>query len=249
MAKRKGKKVGRALGFSLAAVVLVLGGLFILWYASFANMKKAETAYFDKDGKFVCSEENPFREELLAKLVSVCAKAGTFEEASPYAWDKTLLENRDVNFSDFTILAKDGAKYEIYDYAPLVQARSGERVTVMSPQQRYLYIERTKGDKSLIYRVKFDEKAEEIWELIGKAQRYAYNQMGTFRATVVSSSESMGFGTGGGTVESPEYGRMDVSASSFDWAKPGDTVEVTVLQQPAWFAAGDRPKVTIKKVE
>ncbi len=249
MARQKGKKVGRVLGISLAAVVLVLGVLFTLWYASFANMKKAETAYFDKDGKFVCCEENPFREELLSKLVSVCTKPGNFEEASPYAWDKTLLENRDVNFSDFTILAKDGAKYEIYDYAPLSPNYDIEGVTLMKRPQRYLYIERTKGDKSLVYRVKYDEKAEDIRDLIGKAQRYAYNQMGTFRATVVSSSESMGFGTGGGTVESPEYGRMDVSASSFDWAKPGDTVEVTVLQQPAWFVAGDRPKVTIKKVE
>lgn len=110
----------------------------------------------------------------------------------------------------------------------------------MRRPQRYLYIERTKGEKSLIYRVKFDETAEEIWELIGKAKRYAYNQMGTFRAIVVRV---------GGTVESPEYGRMDVSASSFDWAIPGDTVEVTVLQQPPWFAVGDEPKVTIKKVE
>lgn len=122
MARQNGKKIGRALGISLAAVVLVLGVLFSVWYASFANMKKAETAYFDKDGKFVCSEENPFREELLSKLVSVCTKPGVFEEASPYAWDKTLLENRDKNFSEFTILTKDGAKYEIYDYAPLVQA-------------------------------------------------------------------------------------------------------------------------------
>lgn len=245
MARQNGKKVGRVLGISLAAVVLVLGGLFFFWYASFANMKKVETAYFDKDGKFVCSEENPFREELLSKLVSVCTKPGNFEEASPYAWDKTLLENRDKNFSEFTILAKDGAKYEIYDYAPLVQARSGERVTVMSPQQRYLYIERTKGEKSLIYRVKFDETAEEIWELIGKAKGYVYNQMGTFRATVVSCSEA----SRSGTLESPEYGRITVNANSFDWAKPGDTVEVTMLQQTSRFGINDEPWVRIEKVE
>ena len=249
MARQKAKKVGRALGISLAAIAVVFGGLFVLWYASFADMKKAETAYFDKDGKFVCSEENPFREELLSKLVSVCTKPGTFEEASPYAWDKTLLSNKDKNFSEFTILAKDGAKYEIYDYAPLSPNYDIEGVTLMKRPQRYLYIERTKGEKSLIYRVKFDEKAEEIWELIGKAKGYAYNQMGTFRATVVSSSESMGFGTGGGTVESPEYGRMDVSASSFDWAKPGDTVEVTMLQQTSRFGINDRPWVKIEKVE
>ena len=245
MARQKGKKIGRVLGISLAAIVIVCGGLFLFWYASFADMKKAETAYFDKDGKFVCSEENPFREELLSKLVSVCTKPGTFEEASPYAWDKTLLENRDENFSEFTILAKDGAKYEIYDYAPLVQARSGERVTVMSPQQRYLYIERTKGDKSLVYRVKFDEKAEEIWELIGKAKGYAYNQMGTFRTTVVSCSEA----SRSGILDSPEYGRMSVRAQSFGWAKPGDTVEVTMLKQTSRFGINDRPWVKIEKVE
>lgn len=245
MARQKGKKVGRVLGISLATVVLVLGVLFFLWYASFANMKKAETAYFDKDGKFVCSEENPFREELLSKLVSVCTKAGTFEEASPYAWDKTLLENRDENFSEFTILAKDGAKYEIYDYAPLSPTDDIEGVKLMKRPQRYLYIERTKGDKSLIYRVKFDEKAEEIWELIGKAKGYAYNQMGTFRATVVRCSESSRFGI----LESPEYGRMYVRAQSFGWAKPGDTVEVTMLQQTSRFAINDEPWVRIKKVE
>lgn len=245
MERQKGKKIGRVLGISLAAIAVVCGGLFLFWYASFANMKKVETAYFDKDGKFVCSEENPFREELLSKLISVCTKPGTFEEASPYAWDKTLLENRDENFSEFTILAKDGAKYEIYDYAPLSAAGGGEGFTLMKRQQRYLYIERTKGEKSLIYRVKFDEKAEEIWELIGKAKGYAYNQMGTFRATLVKGSESSRFGT----LESPEYGRMNVNANSFDWAVPGDTVEVTMLQQTSRFAINDVPWVKIKKVE
>ncbi len=245
MARQKGKKVGRALGISLTTIVIVFGGLFFLWYASFANMKKVETAYFDKDGKFVCSEDNPFREELLSKLVSVCTKPGTFEETSPYAWDKTLLSNRDVNFSEFTILAKNGVKYEIYEYAPLSPAGGGEGFALMKRQQRYLYIERTKGDKSLIYRVKFDEKAEEIWELIGKAKGYAYSQLGTFRATLVRGSESMRYGT----VDSLEYGRMDVHANSFDWAVPGDTVEVTMLQQTSRFKASDEPKVTIKKVE
>ena len=245
MARQKGKKVGRVLGISLAAVVLVLGVLFTLWYASFANMKKAETAYFDKDGKFVCSEENPFREELLSKLVSVCTKPGNFEEASPYARDKTLLENRDKNFSEFTILAKDGAKYEIYDYAPLSPNYDIEGVTLMKRPQRYLYIERTKGDKSMVYRVKFDETAEEIWELIGKAKGYAYNQIGTFRATVIRCSEASRFGI----LDSPEYGRMDVNANSFGWAKPGDTVEVTMLQQTSRFGINDEPWVTIEKVE
>lgn len=245
MKRQKGKKVGRVLGIFLVAIVLVLGGLFSVWYASFADMKKVETAYFDKDGKFVCSEENPFREELLSKLVLVCTKPGTFEEASPYAWDKTLLENRDENFSEFTILAKDGAKYEIYDYAPLSPTNDIEGVKLMKRPQRYLYIERTKGEKSLIYRVKFDGKAEEIWELIGKAKGYAYNQLGTFRATLVKGSESMRYGT----VDSPEYGRMDVHANSFDWAVPGDTVEVTMLQQTSRFKASDEPKVTIRKVE
>ncbi len=245
MARQKGKKVGRALGISLAAIVLVFGGLFLFWYASFANMKKVETAYFDKDGKFVCSEENSFREELLSKLVSVCTKPGIFEEASPYAWDKTLLENRDENFSEFTILAKNGAKYEIYDYAPLSAAGGGEGFTLMKRQQRYLYIERTKGEKSLIYRVKFDETAEEIWELIGKAKGYAYNQMGTFRATVVKCSEE----SRSGILDSPEHGILDVRAQSFGWAKPGDTVEVTIPQQTSRFAINDVPWVRIKKVE
>lgn len=245
MARQKGKKIRRVLGISLTTIVIVFGGLFSFWYASFANMKKAETAYFDKDGKFVCSEENPFREELLSKLVSVCTKPGNFEEASPYAWDKTLLENRDKNFSEFTILAKDGAKYEIYDYAPLSPNYDIEGVTLMKRPQRYLYIERTKGDKSLVYRVKFDEKAEEIWELIGKAKGYAYNQMGTFRATVVKCSEASRFGT----LESPEYGRISVRAQSFGWAAPGDTVEVTMLQQTSRFGINDRPWVKIEKVE
>ncbi|MBQ8548835.1 MAG: hypothetical protein IJ427_10100 [Lachnospiraceae bacterium] len=245
MARQKGKKIVRALGISLATVVLVLSGLFFFWYASFANMKNAETAYFDKDGKFVCSEENPFREELLSKLVSVCMKPGAFEEASPYAWDKTLLENRDKNFSEFTILTKDGAKYEIYDYAPLSPNYDIEGVTLMKRPQRYLYIERTKGEKNLIYRVKFDEKAEEIWELIGKAKGYAYNQMGTFRTTVISCSEA----SRSGILDSPEYGRMSVRAQSFGWAKPGDTVEVTMLKQTSRFGINDRPWVKIEKVE
>ncbi len=245
MARQKTKKIGRVLGISLATIMIVFGGLFALWYAAFANMKKVETAYFDKDGKFVCSEENPFREELLSKLVSVCTKPGAFEEASPYAWDKTLLENRDENFSEFTILTKDGAKYEIYDYAPLSPNYDIEGVTLMKRPQRYLYIERTKGEDSLIYRVKFDETAEEIWELIGKAKGYAYNQMGTFRATVVSCSET----SRSGTLESPEYGRMSVRAQSFGWAKPGDTVEVTMLQQTSRFGINDRPWVKIEKVE
>ena len=245
MERQKGKKIGRVLGISLATIVIVCGGLFLFWYASFADMKKAETAYFDKDGKFVCSEENPFREELLSKLVSVCMKPGIFEEASPYAWDKTLLENRDENFSEFTILTKNGAKYEIYDYAPLSPNYDIEGVTLMKRPQRYLYIERTKGEKSLIYRVKFDEKAEEIWELIGKAKGYAYNQMGTFRTTVVSCSEA----SRSGTLESSEYGRISVRAQSFGWAKPGDTVEVTMLQQTSRFGINDRPWVKIEKVE
>lgn len=236
--KKRGRK--RVLFAVTIVVFCLLGVAFLIWYLPFANIKRAEKVYFHEGENFVCSEENPFRDEILSRLKGYCLRP-----AKVYSYEE-------LHMPVLYIEAKNGAKYEVYDiiYLPIVvNSDTGS----YEDNQKSIFdfcIQMTKGDRVLVYRTEYEEAEEELWDLIGRAKGAAYEELGTVTGEVTYRGEKYeGKVYVPCTVRTEQYGRLSVDAKYVDEISVGDTVEVTFPKQTLRFGVYDTPKATIKKIE
>ena len=218
-------------------VLSLLGIAFLIWYLPFANIKRAEKVYFGEGESFVCSEENPFREEILSRLKWYCLKS-----AKVYSYEE-------LHMPVLYIEAKNGAKYEVYDlsYIPLsLDAESGNN---RGPMHDFC-IQMTKGDRVLVYRREYEEAEDELWDLIGRAKGAAYEELGTVMGEVIRRGEkNEGNAYVYFAVQTEEHGILRVDAKYTEEISAGDTVEITFPKQTLRFDVYDTPKATVRKVE
>ena len=233
--KKRGWKRG-ILGVGIG-VLSLLGIAFLIWYLPFANIKRAEKVYFHEGEDFVCSEENPFRDEILSRLKGYCLKP-----AKVYSYEE-------LHMPVLYIEAKNGAKYEVYDlsYIPLsLDVESGNN---RGPMHDFC-IQMTKGDRVLVYRREYEEAEDELWDHIGRAKGAAYEELGTVTGEVIRRGEKYeGNAYVYFAVQTEEHGMLRVDAKYTEEISAGDTVEITFPKQTLRFDVYDTPKAMVRKVE
>ena len=235
--KRGWKRVLLGVGIG---VFCLLGTVFLIWYLPFANIKRAEKVYFHEGEDFACSEENPFRDEILSRLKGYCLKP-----AKVYSYEE-------LHMPVLYIEAKNGVKYEVYDiiYLPVVfnsDAGSDEG------NQKSIYdfcIQMTKGNRVFVYRTEYGEAEDELWDLIGRAKGAAYEELGTVTGEVIRRGEKYeGNAYVYFAVQTEEHGMLRVDAKYTEEISAGDTVEITFPKQTLRFDVYDTPKAMVRKVE
>lgn len=233
--KKRGRK--RVLLGVGSVVFSLLGVTFLIWYLPFANIKRAEKVHFHEEENIVCSEENPFRDEILSRLKGYCLKP-----AKVYSYEE-------LHMPVLYIEAKNGAKYEVYDlsYIPLsLDAESGNN---RGPMHDFC-IQMTKGDRVLVYRREYGEAERELWNLIGRAKGAAYEELGTVTGEVIRRGEKYeGNAYVYFAVQTEEHGILRVDAKYTEEISAGDTVEITFPKQTLRFGVYDTPKAMVRKVE
>lgn len=179
-----------------------------------------ESIYFNNAEWLTCNEDNPYREQLLFELESLCQK----ETRTPTEFEHD---------PEITIIASDGTIYEMssgathYEYPETTDSEY-----------------ETKDESSYYIRVKKDNQPETIeyyeWDdaiplrkVMFDAIYYAYQQLGSMQGIVTGIYE--GYDANNESfrcaIETFQYGYILAEVDTLDNAIIGDTVELTLYNE------------------
>ncbi len=184
------------------------------------NMVAIDNIYFNNAEGLACNEDNPYREQLLLELESLCQK-------------KTRTPTEFEHEPEITIIASDGTIYEMS-----AGATHYEYPEAMDSEYE------NKDESSYYIRVKKDNQPETIeyyeWDdaiplrkVMFDAIYYAYQQIGNMQGIVTGIYE--GYDKNNESfrcaIETFQYGYILAEVDTLDNAIVGDTVELILYNE------------------
>lgn len=170
--------------------------------------------YFNNAESLNCSEDNPYREQILSKIEFISQK----ETREPTEFDFE---------PEITLIAANGFVFELSDSVTAYSYPDAEGAEAENQDDEAYYIRMIRNDETQTFYFERDDDVIELGRLVNDAVSYEYDNLGTITGVIrhINEEDKCCY------IVSSEYGDLYVAANDFDNAIVGDTVEVSLHEK------------------